>query len=443
MSDGKTVQNIIATKAEAVPGAIKVLENETASGESGDRIARSYGKIHEFAETLQSRDDPEPVKPPMKAVSTAAPPDGEDEAESSIEQSFHNLQRYTRIIQSDTKAVEDSPVHASPVSRASSPRPPMPLAATASPDRASSATVVQLPEIPSVPVTALSPAELAALRKTCRRLYEKIKRVSDAKKAAAAATAANTHLASPAATPLETPWAASSADVRKELQLYRQLKAYLAPAPRRASPPPCQAALDRISGYTNGDASVWRDVAGLSVRQMEEEKSVVKREITLMKRMYADAKDRESLESVAAIKAERDVLKRMHARYSTLKRAISADSRLVEEPLVLPTPVSSSVQAQPPEQVLRKQDGEQSTEKDLRKRNCQPTEKDMEKQNGDTGAPEHLAALCTEKKRLQRLLSDFQTRFSQTHGRPVRTLADRQQVQDEYTRYKVCGISCF
>lgn len=103
MSDGKTVQNIIATKAEAVPGAIKVLENETASGESGDRIARSYGKIHEFAETLQSRDDPEPVKPPMKAVSTAAPPDGEDEAESSIEQSFHNLQRYTRIIQSDTK----------------------------------------------------------------------------------------------------------------------------------------------------------------------------------------------------------------------------------------------------------------------------------------------------------------------------------------------------
>jgi hypothetical protein len=150
-------------------------------------------------------------------------------------------------------------------------------------------------EIPSVPISQLSPQQLASLKQTCKDLYGKIKRIRDSRR-----------LPSPADVHSPDTWTSStSTNIQLDLELYRGIKAYLKAGKEESkddsrqsyldSPvaeSPCQMSLYRISRFTLDDGATWRELNTLSTRDMEEEKSAVKREIAYLKEIWGTADKR-------------------------------------------------------------------------------------------------------------------------------------------------------
>jgi hypothetical protein len=177
-------------------------------------------------------------------------------------------------------------------SRSASPRPPRPKV-----DVNPSTSNLWI-EIPSVPISHLSPQQLSSLKQTCKNLYDKIKRIRDSRKLPSSE--------SPGVLSPEVWTTPSSTDIQQDLELYRSLKAYLKAGkgeskddPRQSylveSPTiesPCQKSLYRISRFTMDDGATWRELKTLSIKEMEEEKSAVKREIAYLKEIWGTADKR-------------------------------------------------------------------------------------------------------------------------------------------------------
>merc|ERR1711879_27033 len=69
---------------------------------------------------------------------------------------------------------------------------------------------------------------------------------------------------------------------------------------------------------------------------------------------------------------------------------------------------------------------------------CHQKEKQEEEEYSRTGleANREYIHLKKEKKRLQRILTQYQTEFVQKNGRKVQYLEDRAPIQSEYDAYK-------
>ncbi|KAJ3413683.1 Protein fam13a [Chytridiales sp. JEL 0842] len=170
---------------------------------------------------------------------------------------------------------------------------------------------------------------------------------------------------------------------------------------------PCEAALARLAQKRSRDGRP-ADVGQMTAEQMITEKSVVKRELSQLKSLFANSKSG----GPSPTDDERSTMRDLYNRYCQLKSALESGTNTTSRHAL-------SSPSDPPHST--------SSHSFLRPHSTQ---------NGTEDKMKSYKRLRYEKKLLQIQLHKYQEDFKKLNGRMIKTAEDRAPIRVEYKRYK-------